>query len=96
MKTIKTIIEEARGVYPFLLCLLGAQFIISGIQLDQPYSTLVGYAMGAFTILWALDMRAARAEAKGRLEVASQFVALLCDGKDKLIDVNFNNGASKP
>lgn len=85
----KWIIDAVRGLYPFLICWLGAGLLLIGSDEESAIVRAFVAGLSGLSWIWALDLASARAEAKAKSETAAIFLASLTSGSDTEINVNF-------
>lgn len=85
----KWTVDAVRGLYPFLICWIGAGFVLVGSGEDSAVARMIAVSIAGLSWIWALDLAAARAEAKAKSETAAIFLASLTKGEDTEINVNF-------
>ena len=88
-KAWKMAVDIFRSFYPFLLCWIGALFLIVS-QDDSQIYRFIGCSLAGLSWMWALDLCAARSEAKAKSELASAIMGILVKGGDTQIDVVFS------
>ena len=79
-----------RTFHPFIVCWFAAVLFVISADDASSISRFMGVAISGLSFMWALDMAAARAEAKAKSEMAAMIVANLTSGEDTEIRVSFS------
>ncbi|MFC3072369.1 hypothetical protein [Shinella pollutisoli] len=79
--------DYARGLYPFLACLVGG-FFFTALAFETSLAVrLICIAFGCCCYAWAIDMAEARSKAQGSFDTADRLITALTNGMDTQITV---------
>jgi hypothetical protein len=94
-EAVDWLVDAFRGLYPFVICWIGALAFAVGWHDQTEGAALVVTAIAGLSFTWAIDLAYARGKAKGESETAAKMVALITSGADTTISIEINEGRAE-